>query len=235
VDGVTAPGRAEAQTWVRDDAEESEGPVRATRKRTGRRPGNTESRQAILNAARSKFALHGYEGASIRSIAQEAGVDTALIHHFFMSKEGLFAASIHDAIRPEQLVEQVIGKGRRRAVRTLGERVARYFLGLWEAPETRDKMRSILRSAFSHDRAQKMLRDFVSVEVLGPIADSTGKSRPEVRATLVASQLIGLALTRYIVELEPIAVLDVEQVVECVAPTLQRFLVGPLPESLLDE
>jgi AcrR family transcriptional regulator len=232
---VTAPGRAEARAWVGDDPEENgDAPVRPTRKRTGRRPGNTESRQAILTAARSKFALYGYEGASIRAIAQEAGVDTALIHHFFLSKEGLFAASIHDAIEPERLVEQVLGKGRRRSTRGLGERVARYFLSLWEAPETRDKMRSILRSAFSHDRAQQMLRDFVSVEVLGPIADSTGKPRPEIRATLVASQLIGLALTRYIVELEPIACLEAEQVVECVAPTLQKFLVGPLPESVLE-
>ncbi|GGO95480.1 TetR family transcriptional regulator [Wenjunlia tyrosinilytica] len=207
--------------------------MRTARKRTGRRPGNTESRQAILTAARAKFALYGYEGASIRSIAQEAGVDTALIHHFFLSKEGLFAASIHDAIEPERMVEQVLGK--RRATRGLGERLARYFMGLWEAPETRDKMRSILRSALSHDRAQKMLRDFVAVEVLGPIAGSTGKSHPEVRAALAASQLIGLALTRYIVELGPIASLDAEQVVACVAPTLQRYLVGPLPESLTED
>ncbi|MEE1931088.1 TetR family transcriptional regulator [Streptomyces sp. TRM 70351] len=197
------------------------------RKRTGRRPGITLSRQAILQAAQARFAEYGYEGASIRGIAQDAGVDAALIHHFFLSKEGLFAASIHDALHPEAVVEAVLSV---KSVRGTGERLLRTFLGLWEAEQTGRQMRSILRSAVSHEAAARMLREFITQEVLVPVAEATGKTHPGVRASLAASQLVGLAMTRYIVAVEPLAGMDRDDVVAAVAPTLQRYLTGALPE-----
>lgn len=225
---MTAPGRANPLGWGEDAVEEKDtGAVRTARKRTGRRPGNTESRQIILRAARSRFASHGYEGASIRSIAQEAGVDTALIHHFFLSKEGLFAAAVHDAVHPEDLVDSVVVK--RKALRGLGERTVRAFLTLWESEDSRYQMRGILRSAVSHEAAAHLLRKFFIEEVALPIARTTGKSDPEVRAALVTSQLVGLAMTRYIVQVQPLDTLDPEDVVACVAPTVQRYFTGALP------
>ncbi|KRV49612.1 hypothetical protein AQ490_20035 [Wenjunlia vitaminophila] len=203
--------------------------TRTARKRTGRRPGNTESRQLILDAARAKFATHGYEGASIRSIAQEAGVDTALIHHFFTSKDGLFSAAVHDAVHPEQLVAAVVGK--RRALRGLGERMVRAIVGLWEGEVSRNQMSSIMRSAVSHEVAAQLLRRFFTEEVALPVARSTGKSDPEVRAALVTSQLVGLAMTRYIVQVHPIDKLPADELVACIAPTIQRYLTGALPVS----
>lgn len=195
------------------------------RKRTGRRPGITLSRQAILRSAQAKFGAYGFEKASIRSIAQDAGVDAALIHHFFLSKEGLFAASIHDALHPEKVVEEVLSASRAE----IGARLVRAFLRLWEGEETAHQMRSILRSAVSHDRAARMLREFIMREVLVPIATEAGQPRPETRASLAASQLIGMALTRYIVEMQPIASLSGEELVEYVGPVMQGYLAGELP------
>lgn len=199
----------------------------ARRKRTGRRPGTTLSREAILQAAQTSFAEHGYAGASIRGIAQDAGVDAALIHHFFLTKEGLFAASIHDALHPETVVEAVLAA---RRVAGTGERVLRTFLSLWEDEQSGRQMRSILRSAVSHEAAARILREFITKEVLFPIAKATGRTRPLLRASLAASQLVGLAMTRYLVAVEPLAHLDRDDVVATVAPTLQRYLTGVLPE-----
>ncbi|MCX2967562.1 MULTISPECIES: TetR/AcrR family transcriptional regulator [Streptomyces] len=197
----------------------------AAPKRTGRRPGATVSRQAILQAAQSRFAEQGYGGASVRGIAQDAGVDAALVHHFFGSKEGLFTASIHDALHPRVVVAAVLDGG----VRGTGERLLRAFLGLWEGEPTSRQMRGILRSAVSHEAAARMLREFLTGEVLAPIARAAGKDEPEVRASLVASQLVGLAMTRYLVRVEPLTAMSPDQVVAAVAPTLQRYLTGPLP------
>lgn len=209
-----------------EGSEESGEASGAARKRTGRRPGATLSRQAILRSAQVRFAAHGYEGASIRAIAQDAGVDAALIHHFFDTKERLFAASIHDALHPEAVVRSVLsGAG----VSGTGERVVRTFLGLWEDEQTGHQMRSILRSAVSHEAAARMLREFITQEVLVPIAAATGRTHPRLRASLAASQLIGLAMTRYLVAVEPLAELERDEIVATVAPTLQRYLTGVLP------
>lgn len=224
---MTAPGHVEAQAWVRGETQENGDQARPARKRTGRRPGTTQSRQAILTAARAKFAVHGYEGASIRAIAQEAGVDTALIHHFFLSKEGLFAASIHDVVHPHRVIEAVVG--RRRATRGMGERLVRAFNELWEG-ENGNKMASIMRSAVSHEAAAQIIRDFFTTEVLHPIVRAAGKTHPEIRAALISSQLVGLGMTRHIIQVQPLPHFDTEYMVDCVAPVIQRYLTGPLPE-----
>lgn len=183
------------------------------------------SREAILAAARTKFAQLGYEGASIRAIAQAAGVDGALVHHFFGTKEGLFAAAVQDAIRAEAVVDAVVSGG----PEGVGERLARAYLGLWEDTEGRERLSGIMRSAMSHPAAAQLLREFITDRVLVPIGRALGGPHPEVRAVLAGSQLVGIAFTRYLVQMQPIAALSADEVVACVAPTLQRYLTEPLP------
>ncbi|MFL6139181.1 MAG: TetR family transcriptional regulator [Frankiaceae bacterium] len=201
-------------------------PVVPVGKRTGRRPGVSGSRQAIIDAARAKFAERGYEGATIRSIAHEAGVDAALIHHFFDTKEGVFAAAMQNAFHPADLLPEVLEPG----IDGLGERLVRMFLDLWDVAPTRDTLQAIIRSAVSHPDAARLLREFVSTELLGRVAHEIDRSEPDLRAALVGSQLVGFALMRYIVGVEPLASLGKEQAVQIIAPTIQHYLADDLPE-----
>lgn len=242
VTGVSAPGEAGSRS-----AAVSKDP--APRRPAGRRPGSTVSRQAILEAAESMFAKYGYGSASIRGIAQEAGVDAALVRHFFVSKEGLFAAVMHDVMQPGHLVAAVTGgpppsgggeppdgaQPRQPAGRQgMGVRLVSGFLSLWEGETTGGKMLGLLRSAVTHEEAERMLRDFLTSEVVTPIARAIGTPHPEMRATFAGSQLIGLAMIRYVVKVQPLASLERQAVVSVVGPTVEHYLSGalpPLPEA----
>jgi AcrR family transcriptional regulator len=192
--------------------------------RTGRRPGKSGSREAILRAARAAFADGGYDGATVRGIAQAAGVDAALVHHFFGSKEDLFAAAMQLPIDPSRAIPALLEPG----VDGLGERITRFFLSLWEAPTRREPFLALIRGAVSHERSAAMLRDFVTREVLGRVVAAIDAPQPALRASLAGSQLVGLGMVRYVVRVEPLASADVEQVVAAVAPTVQRYLTGDL-------
>jgi AcrR family transcriptional regulator len=198
-------------------------PPRATARRTGRRPGSSGSREAILRAARLKFSEYGYERTTVRAIAREAQVDTALIHHFFGSKEGVFAAAAQEALRPRELMPLLAGE-----LDTIGERLLSTFLELWESAEQREPLIAVIRSAVSHETAATILREFVSTEVLGPLAEALNTSRPGLRSTLVGSQLVGLIMVRYIVRVEPLASLDRSTLIAVYAPVLQGYLTGDL-------
>jgi AcrR family transcriptional regulator len=191
--------------------------------RTGRRPGESGTRQAILEAARTSFGDQGYEGATMRAIAARAGVDPALVYHFYDSKEQLFATAMELPFRPSELIP-VLLEGDREG---LGERILRLFLSIWDQPGVSPFV-ALLRSASSNERAAAMLREFLSREVIGRVARSLGVPHAELRATLVGSQLAGLAMVRYILRIEPLASADHETVVDCVAPTLQRYFVDDL-------
>ena len=194
--------------------------------RTGRRPGESGTRQAILEAARTSFGDQGYEGATIRAIAARAGVDPALVYHFYDSKEQLFATAMELPFRPSEIIPTLL-EGDRDG---LGERILRLFLSIWDQPGISPFV-ALLRSASSNERAAAMLREFLSREVIGRIARSLGVPHAELRATLVGSQLAGLAMVRYILRIEPLASADYETVVACVAPTLQRYFVEDLGVS----
>jgi len=199
-------------------------PPRAAARRTGRRPGISGSREAILRAARLKFAEYGYERATVRAIAREAGVDTALIHHFFGSKEGVFAAAAQEALRPRELMPMLLAGD----LATIGRRLLATFLELWESAEQREPLIAVIRSAVSHETAATILREFVSTEVLGPLARALNTSQPALRSTLVGSQLVGLIMVRYIVRVEPLASLDRHTLTAVYAPVLQGYLTGDL-------
>jgi AcrR family transcriptional regulator len=194
-------------------------------RRTGRRPGPNRTRAAILDAARAAFAERGYEAVSMRAVARDAGVDAALVHRFHGSKEDLFVAAMELPISPGRLVPALLAEG----VDGLGERLVRTLLELFDRPAAFAPFLALIRGAASNDHAAAMLREFLTREVLGRLAAAASPDRPELRASLAGSQIVGLAMARYVVAVPPLATTDRDTVVACVGPAIQRYLTGPLP------
>ena len=190
--------------------------------RTGRRPGGGDTRAEILAAARTAFAEQGYDGTSLRSVARAAGVDPALVHRFFGGKAALFGAAMDLPAEPGALVRGLVADG----VDGLGERIVRTFLGVWDAPAAQDRLVALLRAGVSSSASADLLRGFVTDAVLDPVAGATGRADGRLRASLVGSQLVGLAVARYVLRLDPLASADVDTVAAAVGPTLQRYLTG---------
>lgn len=192
--------------------------------RTGRRPGESGTRDAILQAARSRFADDGYRGATIRAIAGDAGVDPALVHHYFGSKQELFAAVVEFPVSPTVVVnrlEQASGED-------AGAQLLRTFLSLWDVPEYHDRMRILMRTAMADEQSAQTIREFIIDTLLEPVACRLGAPDPRKRALLVATQTIGLSFLRYVVPTEPIASMSTDELVAIYAPTIQRYLTGDL-------
>lgn len=195
--------------------------------RTGRRPGPSTTREGIADAARQRFADLGYERTTIRGIAADAGVDPALVVHFFNSKQELFVAVMALPFEPEEVFPRILG-GRRSDV---GLRFARFAVELWEDPAARKVLSGIVRAATSEPQAAAMVRELAAGRIVAAISDALGVEDAALRANLVASQVIGMATARYIVRVEPIASLPAEQLIAALAPTLQRYLTQPLEAS----
>jgi|RhiMetdeSRZDD1v2_1073273.scaffolds.fasta_scaffold149243_3 AcrR family transcriptional regulator len=192
--------------------------------RTGRRPGISGTREAILDAARRAFAEHGYQHATIRMVADLAGVDPALVHHYFRFKHDLFVAAVQLPVNPVEQLLAVLGEDPDHA----GERMVEVFLSIWDHAADRSPLLALVRSAVGDERAAAMLREFITEEVLGQVARRLGSPDARLRATLVGSQIIGLAMARYIVRVEPLASAPAPQVVAAIGPTLQRYLTGDI-------
>jgi AcrR family transcriptional regulator len=192
--------------------------------RTGRRGGDSRSRDAILDAARRLFAEHGYDGASLRAIAAEAGVDVALVAHFFGSKAQLLTASVQWPFDPDVEIERVVAAGREHA----GVALARLFVSTWDELGSRNPIITLLRSATTEPAAAALTREFIGSLLLEPLARRLGSDRPALRADLVACQLIGLGIGRYVLRFEPLASFPADDLVASVAPVLQRYLTGEL-------
>lgn len=188
----------------------------------GRRRTGEDTRGALIAAARDAFAEHGYEGATVRGIAGRAGVDPAMVNHWFGGKEALFTAALDIPFDPAQVLPELLDGDPGR----IGERVVRRFVGLWDATGGAP-LAALVRSVAGHEAAARMLREFVTRVLLVRLA-AVAPDRPELRATLVGSQLIGLGMARYVVRIEPLASAPVDEVVAAVAPTVQRYLTGPL-------
>lgn len=193
------------------------GPGRPRQDEADDGPGTQER---IRLAAREVFAERGYDKTSVRGIAKVAGVDPALVHHYFGSKDDLFAAAIEVSIEPALVVPAVIGEG----PDGVGERLARYFLGVWENPVTRVPLLAVIRSALTHEAAAKVLRELVLRRLLARVAADLDVPDPTFRAELAVSHMVGIAILRYVVQVEPLASADPEKIVALVAPTLQRYL-----------
>ncbi|MFF2849874.1 TetR family transcriptional regulator [Streptomyces sp. NPDC058001] len=195
---------------------------RPTREETADGP---DTRERILRTAREEFAQRGYDKTSVRGIAKAAGVDPALVHHYFGTKDEIFAAAIEVSFEPALMLTTILGRGSE----GIGERLARNFLGIWENPATRAPLLAVIRSALTHEAAAKVLRQFVLRQLLERIARDLDVPDPRFRAELAASHMIGIAILRYVIRVDPLATADPEHIVTMVAPTLQRYLTDPNP------
>jgi AcrR family transcriptional regulator len=192
--------------------------------RTGRRPGRSGTREAIVAAARESFTAAGYDGASIRGIAERAGVDPALVHHYYGSKRELFIAAIELPLDMTVVLDRVLAGDRER----VGERIVGMMLSVWDSQVDRSPLIALVRSAVSDERAARMLREFLVSALFSRIAERLGLPDSRLRASLVASQIIGLMIARYVVRVEPIASAPPQVVIDAVGPNLQRYLTGDL-------
>ncbi len=192
-------------------------------RRSGRRPGNPDTRETILTAARRIFAEKGFDKASIRAIATDAGVDPALVHHYFGTKDKLFLATMNAPIDPSVLIPQALDGPLEEA----GERLIRMMLNVWDSPAGAAAV-GLLRSALSNDWTARLMREFVITQVLRRAVTALvpDPAEVELRTALVASQISGLAVTRYVLKVEPVASAPVEVLVAAIGPTVQRYLTG---------
>jgi AcrR family transcriptional regulator len=193
--------------------------------RTGRRPGESGSRDAILGAARRLFAEHGYVGTSMRAIAAEAGVDAALIVHFFGTKARLLTEAVRWPFDPEEEMERIASCGRSR----VGEELARLVVRTWDAEGDRNAIMTLLRAATIEPAAAVLMREFVERQLFPPLMRRLATSQPELRANLASSQIVGMGIARYVLRLEPLAGMSEDEVVSWIGPTLQRYLTGRAP------
>jgi AcrR family transcriptional regulator len=197
--------------------------------RTGRRAGDSGTRDAILQAARAQFAAHGYDGATIRAIGAAAGVDPALVHHFYGSKESLFAAAMQLPFTPSEVIGAALA--RREPAESLGTHLVRSALAVWESAEVRGAFQAMLRSALTSEQAAATLREFIAAAILRPVASAAGGTDPErtpFRVSLVASQMLGLALGRYVLRFGPVAEASPEELAVAIGPTIDRYLTGDI-------
>ena len=190
----------------------------------GRRPAGSGTREAIAAAARRQFGEVGYQRASLRSIAAEAGVDPRLVLHFFGSKQQLFASVVELPFDPETTFDALMAAGEQ----GLGRRVAEFLFGILDSPEGRKTATGLIRAAASEEEAAATIRDLVAERLLLPLASRVGRDRPELRASLVASQIVGLAMARHVVGLTPLATASRDELVAALAPVFDHYLTGPL-------
>ena len=188
--------------------------------RTGRRPGTSDTRDQILAVARRRFATRGYDATSLRGIATEAKVDPALLIHYFGTKEGLFTAATG---LPTGLSELFAGQ-QGQTLRDFAESLVRSYLGFVDSDESRNAILALVRSAVSNENAAAMLREFLAAELLPVIASRTGHENAPLRAGLVAAQLMGVAMLRHVVRLDPVARATPDEIVALVAPVIEHYL-----------
>ena len=190
--------------------------------RAGRRPGSPDTRGAVLTAAKAEFADKGYDRTTMRGVAGAAGVDPALVHHYFGSKEDLFLAALEIPVDPRAIIPALARDG----VEGLGGRIATTFIGVWDVEEQRMPLVALLRASATSEQAAELLREGLVRLVLDTITEVLDVPDGRLRAQLVASQLLGLAMARYVLGFEPLASAPAEQVAAAVGRTLQAYIDG---------
>ena len=196
-------------------------------------PGGSKSERTklrIQQAAAKLFASRSFETVSTRAIAKEAGVDAALIHHYFGSKEGLFQAVLNAAIRPEQLEALVLAK----SPEDWGRQLVRAADKVWTSPAAPALKAVVRRVLVGHEG---MLREFVTRSLLNRFLSHIKGPEPErrLRASLIGSQMSGLVIARHIVGIEPLASLSTDEVADLIGPVLQHYITGSLQPGKIVE
>jgi len=203
----------------------SNGYAHAMLGRTGRRPGAGGSREEIASAARRLFADRGCDAVTIRAIATEAGVDPALVHHFYGTKQRLFDTIMELPIDTDEVMRTVLGPG----VDGLGERLARFVLTRLRTAETGDAVVGVLRTAAAQPEAAAALREAYERRLFAPLTRELDVDQPLLRAALCSSQLLGIALAEHVLGFAPLVGASTDELVAIYGPVLQRYLTGPLP------
>jgi AcrR family transcriptional regulator len=188
--------------------------------RTGRRPGTPDTRDAILAVARRLFATRGYDPTSLRAIAAAAKVDPALLIHYFGNKEGLFTAATG---LPTRLSELFAGL-ENASPREFSASLVRVYLQFVDSDQSRNAILALVRSAVSNEKAAALLREIVTAELLPVIGRHTEHENAPLRASLVAAQLIGIAMLRHVIRVEPVAKASPDEIVAMVAPVIERYV-----------
>jgi len=192
------------------------------------------SRDAVLSAAKERFATEGYEKTTLRAIARDAHVDPSMVLYLFGSKEELFRESLRLIIDPEVLVAALTGETDDEP--DIGTRMVRTYLRIWETPDTAATVRAMLQSATSNSDAQDAFRGFMQNYVLTAVSGVLGgRDEARLRAMLAAGTLVGTAMLRYIIQVPPLATLSADEVVKLIAPTVTRYLAAPANELGLPE
>lgn len=192
--------------------------------RSGRRPGSPATRDHILAVARSRFAEQGFDQTSVRSIAAAAEVDPALVHHYFRSKRELFLAAVAIPADPEVVLATVLEA----PTDELGERLLRVVLSLWDSPQG-EALLAAFRTALTGE-AVGLIRTFITEVVLSQIAGRVDQppGSASLRTGMVATQMSGIVLSRYLLRIDPIATLPADRLVALAGPVLQHYLTGDL-------
>lgn len=196
------------------------------RGRKGRRPGSPDTQDEILQAASREFAAKGYDGATIRGVAAAAGVDPALVLHYFGTKEQLFIATLHVPVNPAAMVRGVLDDAQPGEI---GERLISTMLGVWDATAHRSPLVAVLRSVAGEGPVADTVRQFIEHSIIAAFAQRLPGPEPQLRAVLIGSQVIGLLVGRYVVRLEPLASTDPARLAAIYGPTIDRYAYGSLP------
>lgn len=191
----------------------------------GRRPGTSTSRADILAAARELFAEQGYERASLRAIARRAGVDPALIVHFFGSKEGLLREAVTPPVDPRQVIGGALAGV---PADRMGEELVRAVVTVWDSPAVNPTLTSMFRTAVSHQLAMTFLRETLQQTVVAAVSSLVDDDTSQRRAQLVAAQMAGLAAARYLIRLPEVVAMTPDELARSVGQSVQRYLTGPL-------
>jgi AcrR family transcriptional regulator len=187
------------------------------------------SREAVLAAAKARFATQGYEKATLRAIADDAHVDPSMVLYLFGSKAGLFRESLRLIMDPDALVATLAGGPDDDP--DIGIRMVRTYLRIWESPDTGPSMVAMLQSATSNSDAHEAFRSFMQNYVLTAVSEVLGGGeQARLRAMLAASQLVGTAMLRYVMKVAPLASLSGDDVVRLIAPTVTRYLTADASE-----
>jgi len=202
--------------------------VTGARGRSGRRPGSADTRGRILAAARQAFGDRGFDGTSVRQVAADAGVDPALVHHYFGTKQRLFVAAMEFPVDPAAVLPAILAAG---PPEELGNRFAGFVVALWDRPEVRPLVAGVVRSAATDPVAATMARRLLAEGPLLALAGILDLPDAPLRAALASAQLMGLAMARYVIGVEPLASMPPDALAALVGPALQRYLAGDLGPS----